>query len=102
MNPEYYNLSVVCVLFVMHLRLTEISLLYSRTSVLFNIFFISFLAALALRCCTQTFSSCGELGLLSSGSAWVSHYGGFSCGAEALGHMGLVVPQHVESYPPRD
>ena len=48
------------------------------------------------------FSSCGELGLLSSGSAWVSHYGGFSCGAEALGHMGLVVPQHVESYPPRD
>ena len=33
---------------------------------IFNKFlkFILFLAALGLRCCTQAFSSCGELGLL--------------------------------------
>ena len=34
----------------------------------------------------QAFSSCGKWGLLSSCCARVSHCGGFSCGAWALGH----------------
>ena len=37
----------------------------------------------------QAFSSCGKQGLLSSCSAWASHWGGFSCcGARVLGHTG--------------
>ena len=38
-----------------------------------------FLLALGLRSCVQTFSSCGERGLLSSCGAWTSGYSGFSC-----------------------
>ena len=41
---------------------------------------------MGLCCCTQPFSSCGELGLLSSCSVRSSHCRGFSCsGAWALG-----------------
>ena len=35
------------------------------------------------------FSSCGMLGLLSSCGAWISHAGGFSRGAGALGRVGF-------------
>ena len=49
-----------------------------------------FLTVLGLRCCTQTFSSCGERGLLCCG-AWASHCGGFSCGTWALGCQASVV-----------
>ena len=59
------------------------------------------MVALGLHCCAWAFSSCGELGLLSCGP-WVSHCGGFSCGAEALGTRasavaarGLKQLQHV-------
>ena len=38
-----------------------------------------FLAVLRLCGCMQTFSSCGEWGLLSSSGAWASHCGGFFC-----------------------
>ena len=38
-----------------------------------------FLLALGLRSYVQTFSSCGERGLLSSCGAWTSGYSGFSC-----------------------
>ena len=45
-----------------------------------------FLAVLGLHWCTRAFSSCGEWGLLSDGTARASHFGGFSCcGARALG-----------------
>ena len=38
----------------------------------------------------RPFSSCGELGLLSSGGVWASHLGGFSCGrAWALWGVGF-------------
>ena len=37
------------------------------------------MAVLSLCCCAQTFSSCDELGLLSSFGTWVSNCGGFSC-----------------------
>ena len=37
------------------------------------------------------FSSCGEQGLLSSYGERASHCSDFSCGAEALGHVGTVV-----------
>ena len=36
-----------------------------------------FLAVLGLHCCMQSFSSCGEWGLLFSYGAWASHCGGF-------------------------
>ena len=40
----------------------------------------------------RLFSSCGKWGLLSSGSAWASHRGGFFChGARALGAQASVV-----------
>ena len=38
-----------------------------------------FLAVLALFCYRWVLSSCSEQGLLSSCSAWASHWGGFSC-----------------------
>ena len=38
-----------------------------------------FMAALGLRCCTPTFSSCGEQGLLSGCNTQASHRSGFSC-----------------------
>ena len=47
--------------------------------------YIYYLAVLGLPCCTWTFSSCGERGLLSSCSAWASHCSDFlCCGAPAL------------------
>ena len=43
-------------------------------------------------CCTQAFSSCGELGLLSSCPPQASHCGGVSCcGAQVLGTRASVV-----------
>ena len=41
-------------------------------------------------------------GALSRGcycSAWTSHCGGVSCGAQALGHMGLIVAAYSFSHP---
>ena len=32
-------------------------------------------------------------------SVWTSHCGGFSCGAQALGHMGLIVAAYSFSHP---
>ena len=49
---------------------------------------------LGLRCSTQSFSSCSEQRLLSSYSAWASHYGGFPCcRAWSPGLAGSVVSQ---------
>ena len=64
-----------------------------------------FLVALGLRCYPRAFSSCGEWGLLSSGSARASHCGGFfvaehglqAHGLQYLRRSGLVAPWHVES-----
>ena len=53
--------------------------------------YLLFLVALALRCFTWAFSSCGEQGLLSGCGAWTSDGGVFSYGgAQALGAWGLV------------
>ena len=47
-------------------------------------------AALGLCRCVQAFSSCGEQGLLSSCSGWISHCGSFSYGrAQALRPVGF-------------
>ena len=44
---------------------------------------------------TQAFSSCDKRGLLSSCSAWDSHWSGFSsCGTQTLGLMGSVFVAH--------
>ena len=42
----------------------------------------------------QAFSSCGKWGLLSICSVWASDCGGFSCGAQALGHVGSAIVAH--------
>ena len=47
-------------------------------------FLLLFLAVLGLRGRAWAFSSCGELGLLSSRGVWASRYSGLSCWA--LGH----------------
>ena len=53
------------------------------------------MAALGLRCCAQTFSSCGERGLLFVFGVQASHCGGFSyCAAWALGAWASVVVAH--------
>ena len=63
---------------------------YLTISFFFFNFIYLFLAVLGLHCCTQTFSSCNDQGLLPSCSAWASHCGGFSCcGAGALGCTGF-------------
>ena len=50
--------------------------------------FIYYLAVLGLHCCAWAFSSCSELGLLSSWGAQPSPFSGFSCcRAWALGQM---------------
>ena len=55
------------------------------------IYLFLLLAALGLRCCAQSFSSCGEQRLLCCG-ARASHWGSFSCyGARALGVRASVV-----------
>ena len=47
------------------------------------------MAVLGLHCYVWALSSCGEGGLLSSFSVWVSHCGDCSCcGAPALGSWG--------------
>ena len=54
-------------------------------------FFNLSLAALGLGCCTWTFSSCSEWGLLSGCSAQVPHCIGFSCcGTQALECEGFI------------
>ena len=65
-----------------------------------KIFFCLFLVARGLHCYTQAFFGCGMQ---------ASHYGGFSCGAEALGSraqqlwdLGFVAPRHVGSSQTRD
>ena len=95
---------------------------WDRLRQLFNeiYFFFTylFLVELGLRCCTQTFSSCGELGLLSVvvsrpliavvslvaerpavgvRASVVAAQGLRSCGSQAL-----VAPPHVESSQTRD
>ena len=58
----------------------------------FFIFLFYCLGVLGLHCCMQTFSSCGEEGLLSSWSARASHCSGFSCwGALDLGSQASAV-----------
>ena len=48
------------------------------------------MAVLGLRGCLRTFSSCGEVRLLSSWGVQVSHRHGFSCwGAQASRHVGF-------------
>ena len=44
--------------------------------------------SLGLGCCVWAFSSCSERGLHSS-CAWASHCCGFSCGTQALEHVGF-------------
>ena len=70
---------------------------------LFNFFkfylFIGFFLAMpgalwVLLAVHRLFSDCGEWRLLSSCSEWASHFGGFSCGALALGCVGFVVVAH--------
>ena len=51
---------------------------------------------LNLCCCMRALSGCGKWG--PSCGTWASQCGGFSCwAAQALGHMSLVAPWHVES-----
>ena len=58
---------------------------FKKTYLLFTYFFL-------FHRCPQAFSGCGERGLLSSCSAWASHFGGFSCcGAWASGSQASVV-----------
>ena len=63
-----------------------------------KVFFFNFLfthlTLLGLHC-TQTFSSCGEQGLLSSCSTWASHCSDFSCwGTQAMDVRASVVVAH--------
>ena len=74
--------------------------------------FLLFLAVLSLCRCTQSFSSCGQWGLLSSCGVRISHCGGFSCNysfsncswrrAQKSRHVGLVARRHVEPSRTRD
>ena len=64
--------------------------IYLRHGIVHLLILPLFLAALGLCCCTWTFSSCWEWGLLSSCEAQASCCGGFShCGSWALGHAGF-------------
>ena len=79
-------------------------------------FFLVYLAALGLRCCSWVFSSCGEWGLFfiqcAGSSLWwfllfwgtgSRAHGLSGCSSQAPEHrlsscgVGLVAPQHVES-----
>ena len=63
---------------------------FVATKICFFFFNLS-LAALGLGCCTWTFSSCSEWGLLSGCSAQVPHCIGFSCcGTQALECEGFI------------
>ena len=74
--------------------------------------FLLFLAVLSLCRCTQSFSSCGQWGLLSSCGVRISHCSGFSCNysfsncswrqAQTSRHVGLVARRHVEPSRTRD
>ena len=50
-----------------------------------NIFYL-FITTLGLHCCAQTFSGCGEWGLLSSCDTQACFSDFSCCGARALGH----------------
>ena len=52
-------------------------------------FIFLFLAVLGLLCCAWVFSSFGRRGLRSSCCVGTSHCGGFSCRAQAPGHVGF-------------
>ena len=47
--------------------------------IFFYKFIYLFLAALGLRCCTQAFSSCGQVGATLCCGVRASHCSGFSC-----------------------
>ena len=65
---------------------------HKRLELLMIIFIYLFLAVQHLRCCAWAFFSCGEWGLLSSFSAWPSHFGGFSCClSQDLGYLGFSI-----------
>jgi len=51
--------------------------------------FLLFSFALGLHCCVQAFSSWRRIGATLCRGAQASHCVGFSCGAQALGHMGF-------------
>ena len=103
--------SGVCVLLRIQKGLLEINtnspMVYCRTFPFFsftgisgseNLFFFFnsfiFLVALGLHCCMQSFSSCGEWGLLSSNGAWASRCGGFFC----FQSMASVAPRRGVSF----
>ena len=79
------------------------------TLVLVSVIYL-FLAALGLCYCVWAFSSGSRQGLLSSRGVRAAHNRGFSCGARALGPVGLVAVapsslaalQHVGSSQARD
>ena len=66
---------------------------------IFKNLFILFLAALGVRCCTQTFSSCGEWGLLFVAvhglliavASLAAEHRLQACGLQQLWHVGSVV-----------
>ena len=67
--------------------------------------FLFFLAALSLHCCTRAFSSCGkqglffvvEHGLLIVVASLLAEHGLQACRLQQLWLTGLVAPQHVGS-----
>ena len=108
--------------------MTWYSLLNLRTTEMFYFFFFFFWLCWVFTA-VQTFSSCGEQGLLSNCGGRASHYGGFSLqstgsvgrgfsscsmwantygsqlentGSTAVVHTSLVAPQHVGSSQIRD
>ena len=68
--------------------------IFTGHEALFFFKFILFLAALGLAV-RGLFSSCSKWGLLLSCSAQASPGGGFSCGAQALGHVGFSYCKYV-------
>ena len=90
---------------IYHLYFIKISDIVSYTSIyklLFLVFFsfFFFFAVLGLGCCTWTFSSCSEQGLLSRCDKWASHCSGFFChGVWVPGLSGSIVVMNGLSCP---
>ena len=64
--------------------------IYLRHGIIHLFILLLFLTAPGLCCCTWTFSSCWEWGLLSSCESQASYCSGFSrCGSWALGQEGF-------------
>ena len=92
----HYKQTAKC---IYHLYLIKISDIMSYTSI-YKLLFFFFFAVLGLGCCTWTFSSCGEQGLLSSCDKWASHCSGFfCCGARVPGLSGSTAIVHRLSCP---